>query len=193
MQPDAVPGGGRTPDAAADDAGAAHDLATTIYSTLRAIAQRQMLGERRAHTLTATALVHEAYLKLAGSEAAGLPRRQYFQTAAQAMRRILIDHARKRKAEKRGAGAAHACDMENVVDLAVHGDPDEILALDEAILRLEGEDADAAGVVRLRFFAGLSGDEAAEVLGISPRQIDREWAYARAYLFKQLGGRSGEG
>jgi len=167
------------------------DLSSTVYSALRAVAQQQMLGERRDHTLTATALVHEAYLRLSATELEGAARGQFYRLAAQAMRHILIDHARRRKAEKRGGGRVRIGEMENVIDLATSGDPDEILALDEAILRLEEEDPDAAGVVRLRFFAGLSGDQAAEALGISPRQADREWAYARAFLLKALQGRPG--
>lgn len=169
----------------------ADDLSGTVYATLRAIAQRQMLDERAGHTLTATALVHEAYLRLFGREAIRGGRGAFYEAASQAMRRILIDHARRKKALKRGGGARRLEDFENVVEMAMLGDPDEILALEEALVRLEGRDARAAAVVRLRFFAGLSGDEAAETLGISPRQVDREWAYARAFLLKEL--RPGDG
>lgn len=179
-------------DGAGGDPAARLDLATSVYATLRAIAEQKMRGERRGHTLSATALVHEAYLRIGPDD--GPSRRSYYQEAARAMRRILIDHARRRKADRRGAGREPVRDVENVVDLALHGDPDEILALDEALARLEEEDADAAAVVRLRFFAGLSGEEAAATLGISPRQVDREWAYARAYLFRRLGdGAAGGG
>jgi RNA polymerase sigma factor (TIGR02999 family) len=167
------------------------DLATTVYATLRAMAQRQMQGERPGHTLSATALVHEAYLKLSGTELAGLPPARFYQAAAEAMRRILIDSARRRNAGKRGGGLRRVPDVQSVLDLAVNGSPEEILALEEAIQRLEKEDPEAAGVVRLRFFAGLSGDQAAEALGISPRQADREWAFARAFLHRALQDASG--
>jgi RNA polymerase sigma factor (TIGR02999 family) len=150
------------------------------------MAQRQMQGERVGHTLTATALVHEAYLKLGGAACSLPPGAPFYHAAAQAMRRILIDHARRRKAEKRGGERRRMEELSNVIDLAEHGDPDEILALEDALVRLEQEDPDAAAVVRLRFFAGLSGDESAKVIGISPRQADREWAYARAFLLRAL-------
>ncbi len=162
-----------------------------VYDQLRVIAQRQMRHERPGHTLTATALVHEVYLRLApglaGADAAG-----FYHAAAQAMRRILIDHARRRNAAKRGGRMdRHPADhIQNVLDLAREDHLEDALALDEAILRLEREEPLAAGVVRLRFYAGLGGDEAARLLGISPRQADREWAYARAFLLGEL--RAGE-
>ena len=165
------------------------DLASTVYRHLRAIAQRQMAGERRGHTLSATALVHEAYLKLAPVGRSAADRAEFYHAAAQAMRRILIDHARRKEAAKRGGPAArrsHPIDIEGVADLAAVESPADILALDEAISRLENDDPDAGAVVRLRFYAGLSGDEAAAALGISPRQVDREWAFARAYLLRIL-------
>jgi RNA polymerase sigma factor (TIGR02999 family) len=162
------------------------DLAPTVYACLRAIAQRQMAGERRRHTLTATALVHEAYLRLAPAGLAGADRARFFAAAAEAMRRILVDHARRRGAAKRGGGALRVVDMESVIDLARDDNSAEILALDDAVSRLEEEDTDAAAVVRLRFYAGLTGDQVSESLGISPRQVDREWAYARAFLLREL-------
>lgn len=162
------------------------DLAPTVYACLRAIAQRQMQDERPGHTLTATALVHEAYLRLAPAGLSGADRARFFHAAAEAMRRILIDHARRRGAGKRGRGLRRIADIESVVDLARDENPEDTLALDAAISRLEKEDADAAAVVRLRFFAGLTGDQVSEVLGISPRQVDREWAYARAFLLLEL-------
>ncbi len=162
------------------------ELSAAVYAQLRAIAQRQMQGERRGHTLTATALVNEAYLKL-GSIAAG-NRAAFYHAAAGAMRRILIDHARARGADKRGGSWQRLEAVAGVADLASGANPEDLLALDEAVLRLEKEDPDAAAVVRLRFYAGLSGEQAAQVLGVSARQVDREWAFARAFLIKELRG-----
>lgn len=178
----------------------AEQLLPLVYQQLRAIAQQRMMGERKDHTLQATALVHEAYLKLVGGEVAGgqVPwsgRAAFFKAAAEAMRRILIDHARTRGRDKRGGGimggegtngTKRAKLPLSVVDLAIEENSEEILALDEAIRRLESEDAEVASVVRLRFFAGLSGDDTAAALGISPRQVDRLWAYARAWLYQAM-------
>lgn len=179
---------------------AAEQLLPLVYQQLRAIAQQRMNGERKDHTLQATALVHEAYVKLVGGDASGgqaqwSGRAAFFKAAAEAMRRILIDHARTRGREKRGGGRAAEQGEKSqrggrvplsVVDLAAESDSEEILALDEAICRLEQEDAEVAAVVRLRFFAGLCGDDTASALGISPRQVDRHWAYARARLYQTL-------
>ena len=163
-------------------------FATTVYNHLRAIARQQMQRERAGHTLTATALVHEAYLRLAPAGMLAEDRRRFFHAAAEAMRRILIDHARRRGAGKRGGGLRRVEEIENVADLARDERPEETLALDAAIGKLEAEDASAAAVVRLRFYAGLTGEQAAEALGLSPRQVDREWAYARAFLLRHLRG-----
>ncbi len=176
----------RRPEKAADPR--ASNLATMVYSQLRSIAREQMRGERVGHTLTATALVHEAYLKLSPGGMPPSDRSTFYHAAAGAMRRILIDHARRRGASKRGRGLVSAVEIESVLDLARRENLEDVLALDEAILRLDKADPKAASVVRLRFFAGLSGDETAEVLGMSPRQADREWAYARAFLLQELRG-----
>jgi RNA polymerase sigma factor (TIGR02999 family) len=155
-----------------------------MYETLRAIAQQRMSTENTGHTLQATALVHEAYLRIGQDRQ--LPFRDqahFFATAAEAMRRILIDHARAKGAAKRRPPAA---ELLSVVDLAEHRDPDQILALDRALKRLEEAEPEVAAVVRLRFFAGLSGDETAEALAVSPRQVDRLWAYARAWLSREV-------
>lgn len=158
-------------------------LLEAVYGELRALAQVRMNGERREHTLQATALVHEAYIRLLGREDLGIAgRASFFHAAAEAMRRILIDHARKRNAIRRGGGAHRIGD---VVDLAAEENLGDALALDELILRLEKEDAQAASVVRLRFYAGLGVDQAAEVLGVSPRTVKRDWAFARAWLLKE--------
>ena len=164
-------------------------LLPMVYQQLRAIAQQRMAGERKDHTLQATALVHEAYLKLVGDgqQVNWSGRAAFFKAAAEAMRRILIDHARCRGRDKRGGGPGKRDRVPlSVVDLAIEGNSEEILALDEAICRLESEDAEVAQVVRLRFFAGLSVDDTAAALNLSPRQVDRLWAYARAWLFQAL-------
>jgi RNA polymerase sigma factor (TIGR02999 family) len=158
---------------------------------LRKIAQQRMSEERSGHTLQATALVHEAYLRLVGdSEVHWQGRGHFFAAAAEAMRRILIEHARGRARVKRGGehGAPPKRVPLNVLDLAAEGDPEEILMLDDAIRRLEMEDPQAGCVVRLRFFAGLSMDETAAALGVSPSSVDRDWAYARARLQRMLRG-----
>jgi RNA polymerase sigma factor (TIGR02999 family) len=161
------------------------ELLAAVYEQLRAIAQERMNAENAGHTLQATALVHEAFLRIGqGRRLAFRDRAHFFATAAEAMRRILIDHARANGTVSRRNSRTI---LHSVADLAEHPDPDHILALDSALERLQSEDPDVAAVVRLRFFAGLSGDETAEALAISPRQVDRLWAYARAWLSRELG------
>jgi RNA polymerase sigma factor (TIGR02999 family) len=164
------------------------ELLAAVYEHLRAIAQERMNGEHTGHTLQATALVHEAYLRIGqGRRLPFRDRAHFFATAAEAMRRILIDHARARGTAKRSApGSGRGGDPLSVADLAEQQDPEQILALDRALERLQVAEPDVAAVVRLRFYAGLSGDEAAEALAISPRQVDRLWAYARAWLAREL-------
>lgn len=164
---------------------AREELLTLVYDHLRRIAQLRMKGERAGHTLEATGLVHEVFLKLMGDENIGWQNRGHFYAAAaRAMQQILIDHARRRKADKRGGGRTRV--PLSVVDLAQDVDPDQILALDEAMEELEASDPRAASVVRLRFFAGLEVAETAEVLGLSERTVMRDWAYARALLFEKI-------
>jgi len=161
-------------------------LLADVYDQLRAIARRRLAQESPGHTLQATALVNEAYLKL--REHASLKEMdeaRFMLAAAQAMRRILVDHARTRNRVKRGGGEAKRV-LTDVAELALDQDGDQILALDEAIHRLEQEDAQAAAVVKLRFFTGLSVPETAKALGISERTVKRDWQYARAWLFKTL-------
>jgi len=173
------------------DRDALEQLLATVHGELRAIAQARMNHERPGHTLQATALVNEAYLRLLGR--GGIEwdgRKHFFRAAAEAMRKILIDHARARNAAKRGGGTAEghgraghaALSITSVADLASDVDPDGILALDEAILRLEDVDAQAAWVVRLRFYAGLTERSVAEVLEISERTVRRNWVFARGWL-----------
>jgi RNA polymerase sigma factor (TIGR02999 family) len=176
--------------AAAGDREAAERLLPLVYAQLRAIAQQRMGEERRSHTLQATALVHEAYLRLVGNgEVMWSSRAHFYIAAAEAMRRILIEHARARGRIKRGGDAdgkpARRMPL-SVVDLAANTDSDDVLMLDEVFRRLEEEDPDAAQVVRLRLFAGLSVDETAAALGVSPSTVDRDWAFARAWLHRAM-------
>ncbi len=176
--------------AAAGDRAAADRLLPLVYEQLRKAAQLNMAGERPGHTLSATALVHEAYVKLVGPrEVAWANREHFYAAAAEAMRRILIDYARARGRIKRGPTAVSLNDASallSVADLVSEAHSDQIVRLDEAVRRLEAEDPDVAQVVRLRFYAGLSGEETAAALGKSPATVDRDWAWARAWLFRQL-------
>lgn len=159
----------------------APDLVATVYAELHRLAQQRMRGERRSHTLQTTALVHEAWLRLSGAPS-GPPadRSRFLVAAAEAMRRVLIDHARRRGADKRGGHRVRA--PLNVADLVVSEDPGQVLALDEAIVRLAAEEPRVAAVVRLRFYAGLGVDETAAALGQSRRTVLRDWEYARVWL-----------
>ena len=173
----------------ADGHAAAADLLPVVYQALKDLARQRMSLERPGHTLQATALVHEAYLRLAGTGSRAVQwagRAQFFHAAAEAMRRILIEHARSRGRVKRG-GAARRVPI-NLLELAEEGDREEILALDEAIRRLEQHTPEIAAVVRLRFFAGLTVAETAEALEIGRRSVDRAWAYARVWLYRELYG-----
>jgi RNA polymerase sigma factor (TIGR02999 family) len=166
---------------------AGEELLGVVYDKLRQIARQRMSGERAGHTLQATALVHEVFIKLVGDEELSWESRGHFYAAsAQAMRRILIDHARKHNAEKRGGNSKRV--PLNVVDLATDSDPEQVMALEEAMATLERTDPRAASVVRLRFFAGLDVEETASVLGLSERTVMRDWAHARATLFQHMSG-----
>lgn len=156
-----------------------------VYQTLHAIAQRRLAEETRAHTLQATALVHEAYIKLSSDPANfQLDRSRFYLLAAAAMRNILIDHARGKNRVKRGGDRKR--EILDVADLVLDEDPDLTLSLHDALDRLKQVDEQAARVVELRFFAGLSIDETAEVLNVSDRTIKRDWQFARAWLFRAL-------
>jgi RNA polymerase sigma factor (TIGR02999 family) len=160
-------------------------LLELVYDELRGIARARLAAEAPGHTLGATALVHEAYLKLCSRTALlGGDKADYFRAAATAMRQILIDHARTKKAEKRGGALKR--EFADVAQLAADGDSQEILALDDALLRLEREEPTAAEVVKLRFYGGLSVEETAQVMGISDRSVKREWQFARAWLYREL-------
>jgi RNA polymerase sigma factor (TIGR02999 family) len=172
--------------AAAGDPQAAADLLPLVYDELRKLAAARLAAERPGHTLQPTALVHEAYLRLVGSDP-GRPwngRGHFFGAAAEAMRRILVDAARRKQADKRGGGRGRV-DLPD--DLAAPGPrPDDLVALDDALTALGRHDPDAARLVTLRHFAGLSHQEAAEVMGLSRGAADRLWALGRAWLFRQL-------
>jgi len=161
-------------------------LLPLVYDGLRAIAARKMGGERAGHTLGTTALVHEAYLRLCGDGPVNWSCASHFYAAAaEAMRRILVDHARARGSQKRGGGRVRLA--LDIVELASREDPLEILALDDALSRLEEQDTRMAEIVKLRFFTGLQDDEVAQVLNISRRTVCREWAMARAFLQREMG------
>ena len=164
---------------------AAEELLPALYDELRELAASRMAGEWETSTLQPTALVHEAWLRLAAS---GHPRwknrAHFFAAAAEAMRRILIDRARRKQALKRGA-QRQAIDLDRV-DVAVQADDESLLAVDEALGKLDAVDAQAAKLVRLRFFVGLDYKEAADVLGISERTAKRSWTFARLWLYREL-------
>lgn len=169
------------------DPQAAAQLLPLVYDELRRLAAAQMARERPGQTLDATALVHEAYLRLVPSGATRFAnRRHFFAAAAEAMRRILIESARRKGRAKRGGGLRRA-DLEPD-DLAAPEPDERILALDEALERFTAVEPAKAELVKLRAFAGLSLDAAAELLGISPATADRWWAYARAWLRVEIGG-----
>ena len=171
------------------DQHAENELMPLVYEQLRAMARLRMANEKAGHTLQATALVHEAYARMLGpGEVAFENRRHFFFAAAEAMRRILIDHARAKKAEKRGGADRHqvSLDISEIADLAEEGKSFEIIALDEALLRMEVQRPRVAKVVILRFYGGMSVDETAEMLGVSARTVDLDWAFARAWLYREL-------
>jgi RNA polymerase sigma-70 factor, ECF subfamily len=161
------------------------DLLPIVYRELRGIAHRRLLGERAAHTLSTTALVHEAYLRLVRIDRVQWrDRAHFFAMAARAMRRVLVDYAHMRKAQKRGGGGI-AVTLDAVV-LAVDSHADELAALDQALRRLESIDERTGRVVECRVFGGMSVEETAEALDISPATVKRDWAMARAWLNQEL-------
>jgi RNA polymerase sigma factor (TIGR02999 family) len=167
------------------DPKAAEELLPLVYTELRKLATARMMEERGTSTLQPTALVHEAWLRLAGSaEPRWQNRAHFFSAAAEAMRRILIDHARRKLALKRGA-RAERIDLD-AVDVAVAADDESLLAIDEALQELAASDPQSAELVKLRFFVGLDYTEAAKALGISERTAKRYWVFARAWLYRQL-------
>jgi RNA polymerase sigma factor (TIGR02999 family) len=169
------------------DPKAAEQLLPLVYDELRKLAAARMASESPDHTLQATALVHEAYLRLVDAERQQHwdSRGHFFAAAAEAMRRILVDSARERRSLKRG-GNVIRCEIDPR-ELPAPDTRSDILALDEALQRLSARDQEAARLVELRYFAGLNSEEAARILGVSARTADRIWAYARSFLLKELG------
>jgi RNA polymerase sigma factor (TIGR02999 family) len=168
------------------DRQAAADLLPLVYDELRKLAVSRMANESPDQTLQATALVHEAYLRLIGpaDEARWENRGHFFAAAAEAMRRILVDAARRKRREKHG-GNYHRVELD-ALPVVAPDSRDDLVALDDALTRLADEDPQAARLIELRHFAGLTIAESAQVLGISPRSADRVWAFARAWLHREL-------
>jgi RNA polymerase sigma factor (TIGR02999 family) len=168
------------------DPHAAEQLLPLVYDELRRLAARKMAQEKPGQTLQATALVHEAYVRLVDADKAQHwnSRGHFFAAAAEAMRRILVEQARRKQADRHGGGRLRVDLPEDLA--APEARSDGLVALDEALSRLERHDPDAARLVKLRYFAGLSHRRAAEALGISRGAADRLWALARAWLFRQL-------
>jgi RNA polymerase sigma factor (TIGR02999 family) len=167
------------------DPKAAEELLPLIYDELRRLAAWRLANERPGQTLQATALVHEAYLRLVGNEDARWEgRRHFFGAAAEAMRRILVDNARRKKRLKHG-GLLERVDVESV-DIASPLPDDELLAVDDALDRLTVADPRAAELVKLCFFIGLTQEQAATELGVSISTVERTWAFARAWLFREI-------
>jgi len=168
----------------AGDTHAAEQLLPLVYEELRKLAAQKLAQEKPGQTLEATALVHEAYLRLVGNEPRWDSSGHFFAAAAEAMRRILIDRAREKRSEKRG-GDYKRLDID-AIDVATTASPDQLLAVDEALAKLACEDPAAARLVELRYFAGLTVDEAGKALGISTATAYRHWNYARAWLHAEL-------
>ncbi len=172
-------------DAAQSNPASAPELLSQVYAQLRALAQSYLRAERREHTLQATAVVHEAYIRLVGSGHVKWDSPiQFFTAAAEAMRRVLIDHARARGRIKRGGGRKRVELMD--IPASPLQDADSLLALDEAIQRLAAREPAMAEVVRLRFFVGLEIEETARVLGVSAPTVKRRWQWARTWLYREI-------
>lgn len=169
------------------DRQAANQLLPLVYEELRRLASHKMTQEKAGQTLQPTALVHEAFLRLIGGEDQKQwdGRGHFFAAAAEAMRRILIENARKRNAEKRGGKLAR-CELDEQDAVLDAEDYDTLLSLDDALTKLSREDASLAKLVELRYFTGLTIDETSKILGISPRTTKRNWAYARAWLKREM-------
>ena len=175
---------GKSNGASADDERIGPELISAVYTELRKIAAVKMAREQSGHTLQATALVHEAWLRLGNGTFEN--RAHFFGAAAEAMRRILVERARRKKTFKHGAGAEHV-DVNDFAIAAPLGNDDEILAVHDALDRLAAYDPRKAELVKLRYFTGLSFEEAANVLGVSVRTAARDWDFARAWLHREIG------
>lgn len=170
----------------------AERILPVVYEQLRAIASRAMSEESSGHTLQATALVHEAYLKLLGGrEVPWQSRGHFYIAAAESIRQILLDHAKSKRRIKRGGGASRiALELSSIADLA-DADADAVLTIEEAFSQLENEDDRAALVFRLRLYAGMTCEQIGRVLDLSERTVEREWAYARRWMARVLLERDG--
>jgi RNA polymerase sigma factor (TIGR02999 family) len=169
------------------DAQATDELLPLVYEELRLLAAQKLSHEAPGQTLQATALVHEAYLRLVGEQVQNWKSRgHFFVAAAEAMRRILVDNARRKKSLKRGRGQQRIDLDEADIECVDASTADRLLALDEALARLSEEDPTKADLVKLRYFTGLTMDQASEMLGISPTTAKRYWSYARAWLLREM-------
>jgi RNA polymerase sigma factor (TIGR02999 family) len=178
--------------ASAGDPKAAAELLPLVYEQLRRLAAYRLAGERNEHTLQPTALVHEAWLKVAGAdERTWNGRQHFFAAAAEAMRRILVDRARRRQAAKRGAGAERI--LADELDIAAPAPDDQLLAVNEALAKLGTVDARKAELVKLRYYVGLTFEETAEALDIAVPTAKQWWAYARAWLRVEIAGSGAAG
>ena len=167
------------------ESSASEDLLPLVYDELRRLASARMAGEAAGQTLQATALVHEAWLRLVKVEGRTWRNRaHFFRSAAQAMRRILVDRARHKLSLKRGGGLERVSIDD--VDLAATTTDDRVLLVDQGLEQLEKEDPESARVITLKFFAGLTNQEVAKILGITERSVERQWAYAKASLFEMI-------
>lgn len=167
------------------DAKAGEELLPLVYDELRRLAAYKMAGEAAGHTLQATALVHEAWLRLSGPQQQSWENRaHFFGAAAEAMRRILVEHARRKQSLKRGGGALRE-ELEES-DLILTAPPDELLAVHEALDKLAQEDPAAAELVKLRYFVGMTMEEAATALGLAKRTAENLWTYARVWLHREI-------
>lgn len=169
------------------DIGATEELLPLVYEELRLLAAQKMSHEPPGQTLQATALVHEAYIRLVGTETHGWSSRGHFFTAAaEAMRRILVENARRKKRLKRG-GDRRKLDLDDAT-MAIELPSDDITALDEALTKLTEENKAIAETVKLRYFTGLSLEQISEIIGVSRRTVSSYWAYARAWLYREIAG-----
>jgi len=167
------------------DEQALQQLIPVVYDELRRVAGRYMAGERDSHTLQTTALIHEVYVRLVDVKSASIRNRAHFLAiCARLMRNVLVDFARSRRYEKRGGGAVHV-ELDEALHVSPLPDPD-LVAVDEALERLAAFDGRKSQVVELRFFGGLSVEETAEALGISPETVMRDWKFAKAWLLREL-------
>jgi RNA polymerase sigma-70 factor (ECF subfamily) len=179
-------------ESARSDRAASDQLYTLVYVELRKVAHNQLRAERVGHTLQTTALVNEVYLKLVGQDSVDWENRaQFFAITARAMRRLLVDYARGRKRVKRGGGAEHL-PLEHAEFNAAPEPTTDLVALNDALSRLQAEDPVKCQVVEMRYFVGLTSEEIASVLDVSSRTVERHWRYARAWLYRAMTDGDGE-